>query len=434
MPKNKLAGLVDSGPLPSLPAGPSARSILIAIAFVAGFAELAYAVMNLSAMPVYLHLSMGYETPAIAGIGTAFLFFEGVMKGPFGILGDRIGRKWLIVAGPAVSIVTAILTLFVHANQWYFFVFLRILDGLGAAALWPSALVMIADVVSEEKRSQAMSMFNVTYLIGIAIGPFIGGVTNDVTHMVLPNVDQRQASFYLISILFAITAFVAYWRLPDIRPHHEHLPEIEAGFSFPALIHSLKQIPSTLIMSFVTFFGVGLIMLIIKLFAMAEFKINETTFGALLLVPCLIIAVFSVSLGTLGDRIGRVKAIRVGLGVCATSMWAIIFAPGQLSLVIGGSCIGVGFVIAFPAWMAHVSSTCAPSQRGGVMGAVGTAQGIGAMSGAFLGGLLYQRANWHLPFIHSEHPSHYMPFIGCAIMLIISWVISMTSIHEPQSA
>ena len=67
------------------------------------------------------------------------------------------------------------------------------------------------------------------------------------------------------------------------------------------------------------------------------------------------------------------------------------------------------------------------------MGAVGTAQGVGAMSGAFLGGILYQNANWHLPFIHSDHPSHYMPFIGCAIMLIVSWLIAMTSIHEPKS-
>ena len=63
-------------------------------------AELAYAVMNVSAMPVYLKYSMHYGEASIASIGTAFLLFEGVMKGPFGVIGDRIGRKWLIIIGP----------------------------------------------------------------------------------------------------------------------------------------------------------------------------------------------------------------------------------------------------------------------------------------------------------------------------------------------
>ena len=40
-----------------------------------------------------------------------------------------------------------------------------------------------------------------------------------------------------------------------------------------------------LFMAFVTFFGIGMIMLIIKLFALAEFKVGETQFGALLLAP-----------------------------------------------------------------------------------------------------------------------------------------------------
>src|SRR5262249_17782116 len=75
----------------------SPRSVLIAIACVAGFAELAYAVLNVSAMPVYLKFSMGYGETSVAAIGTAFLLFEGLAKGPFGIIGDRIGRKRLMI-------------------------------------------------------------------------------------------------------------------------------------------------------------------------------------------------------------------------------------------------------------------------------------------------------------------------------------------------
>jgi DHA1 family multidrug resistance protein-like MFS transporter len=283
-----------------------------------------------------------------------------------------------------------------------------------------------------------MSLFNVTYLIGIAIGPFIGGVTNDLTDWFAKryhiDVDPLTASFYLISFLFMMTATMAWWRVPTIRPHHEHHAELEAGFSFKALWHSLKQIPETLLLAFVTFMGIGLILLLVKLFAMAEYGISETKFGLLLLVPCLVIALASVPLGTIGDKIGKPRAVRLGLGLCAASMWAMGLIHGELALVFGGSLIGIGFVIAFPAWMAHVSMSCDPRQRGAVMGAVGTAQGLGAMIGAPLGGYLYEHAHIKLPaFMHANQTSHYVPFLGCATLLVISWLLAQFTIKDDRA-
>jgi len=430
------------------PASP--RAVVLAIALVAGFAELAYAMMNVSAMPVYLKFSMSYGEASVTAIGAAFLLCEGLMKGPFGIIGDRIGRKKLIIAGPLVSVVTALVTLIVKPHQWYLFVALRILDGLGAAALWPAALAMMADVVEDDKRSQAMALFNVTYLVGIALGPALGGAANDLTAIVtqrLPEyvaahspeavarhvhatvVDPRHASFYLISILFMATALAAWWKVPHVLPHHKREgAEGDGGFSWPVLVQTLRRSPAMLAMAFVTFFGVGLVMFLVKLFAMAEFGLSESAFGSLLLVPCLIIALASVPLGTIGDKLGRPRAVRLGIGLCAFSMWALILTPGHWALVIGGSLIGIGFVIAFPSWMAYISENCDASQRGAVMGAVGTAQGAGALLGVPVGGFLYERATIRIPALPWIN-GHFAPFIGCAVMLLIAWAIAVTAIH-----
>ncbi|MBM3494573.1 MAG: MFS transporter [Armatimonadetes bacterium] len=429
------------------------RSIVIAIALVAGFAELAYAMMNVSAMPVYLKFSMGYGEASVTAIGASFLLCEGLMKGPFGVIGDRIGRKKLIMAGPLVSVVTALLTLWVQPHQWYFFVALRVLDGLGAAALWPAALAMMADVVSDDRRSHAMSLFNVTYLVGIALGPALGGAANDLTAVVtqrLPQfvashspeavakhvhatvIDPRQASFYLISVLFMATAIAAWWRIPQVPPHHKREgAATDEGFSWAVLVATLRQSPQMLLMAFTVFFGVGQIMFLVKLFAMAEYGMSESMFGSLLLVPCLIIALASLPLGSIGDKLGKVRAVRIGIGLCAFSMWALILVPGHAGVVIGGSLIGAGFVVAFPSWMAHISENCVPSQRGAVMGAVGTAQGAGALLGVPIGGFLYERATISIPWLPWLN-GHYAPFIACALLLLVGWVLALTTIRDTR--
>ena len=67
------------------------------------------------------------------------------------------------------------------------------------------------------------------------------------------------------------------------------------------------------------------------------------------------------------------------------------------------------------------------------MGAVGTAQGLGAMIGAPLGGFLYERVHLHVPFLPWIN-GHYAPFIGCAGLLLVSWLLALHSIKDAPKA
>lgn len=432
-PSAKANGQTPNGQNPLLPptSDKAVRRLLWAIVLVAGFAELAYVIVNISAMPVYIR-ALGLDARWIGAMATAYLVVEGVLKSPFGLLGDRIGRKALILIGPAVSTVTAFLTPFVHNP--YALLGLRVLDGLGAAALWPSAFSLIGDYVPENRRSSAMSLFNVAYLIGIALGPAIGGGTNDWVHhyLHLSEAESKNASFYIASVIFAFTTVVAMIAIPKVRVvlHDPALlgPGMEGGFNFTDFKQMLGRMPMSLLMAFVTFLGIGLVMAYAKVFAMDTFKLNESSFGYLLIVPALIIAASSVPLGTLGDRIGRAKAVRLGIGLCALSFWLLILFRTQWTLVILGSLLGVGFVIAFPAWMAQVSADCDPNQRGAAVGAVGTAQGVGAIVGVAASGFLYKLPALSLGLF--TIPPHGAPFLGCAIMLALSFLLSIVAVRD----
>lgn len=387
---------------------------LLALVALAGVAELAYAIVNFSAMPPYLRFELGLGA-WVGAIGAAFLLAETVLKSPLGLLSDRFGRKRLLLVGPIISAVTAPLTVAVHHPLGL--LLLRALDGAGAAALWPTIFAAVADAVDERDRSTAMSLLNVTYLVGVATGPLLGGLVNDLT-------GTRTASFYLASALFVLATVVCLMgvpaRFPSSGEPRDHAPP--PRISWREMWESARMVPDTLLLGFIAFFGIGMVMLLVKLYAMEVLHLSESGYGLLLLPPAVVFALASVPAGRVGDVWGRERAMKLGVGLAMGGMWFIPFVHSYWVLLVCGSIVGLGYILAIPAWMALVSEI-GGNRRGAVMGAVFTAQGVGAMLGAPLGAYLYDRVPIRLGAL--ELPSHITPFLGTAVALTISFILTL---------
>ncbi len=429
--------------------GVNLRRLLTAIVLVAAFAELSYTTVNMSAMPVYIQFGIKIDRSWIAICSLVFIAMEGLLKSPMGILGDRYGRKILMVVGPLVSVVTALLT--PHVANGYVLVFLRILDGVGAAALWPAAFSLIGDHVPENKRAGAMSLFNLAYLVGIALGPALGGEVNFLADHYLRTTfglsremafaHSKEASFYLAAVMFAVTAFVAYVMLPNSPPtapqrttgETGHERTGEGGFNGKKFLTMLGRMPMTLLMTLITFLGVGLVIPYFKLFTLEHFHLTERDFGLLMIGPALVVASLAIPVGRLGDKIGKARAVQIGIGICTLSFWLLILVSHKWSLLLMGSLLGIGSAIAFPAWMALITTECDSKQRGAVVGAVGTAQGIGALIGVVLSSFLDKWGAFNL--LGLSIPAHGTPFLGCAVMLTVSFVLGLFTLRDnPQYA
>lgn len=391
---------------------------------MAGFAELGYVTLNISAMPVYLRDGLGLGESTVTAVGSMFLLTEAVFRAPMGMLSDRIGRHRLITLGPLLTVFTALLTLVVHHPLW--FLLLRALDGLGAAMLWPAAYAAIGDTVPPERRAWAMSFFNMTYMGGVALGPLAGGLANDLT-------GTKQASFYLVAILFLGATLIALRYYPTDGRTGSKAEDPHTEFSFRAFLSAVRLVPGHLLLGFTVFFGIGLVMLLVKLYAMDEFKVSETVFGLGLVFPALLIGLLSVPLGRLTDRIGRIASIRWGLAGGALALWLVVAPPTPLlTLAVLGAGIGaLSFVLTFAAWMAELSEVY-PERRGVVLGAAGTAQGVGSIVGALLGGYLYEHVALTLGAFTIS--SHKVPFLACAGMLTLGTVLSWLVLHPHQPA
>ncbi|MCC6443778.1 MAG: MFS transporter [Armatimonadetes bacterium] len=389
------------------------RRTLICITVVAAFAELGYAVMNISALTPYLKFDIGLGK-YIGVIVAAFLVSEAVFKSPMGLLGDRWGRKRLIVLGPILSAISPLLL--AHATHPVMFVLLRTADGIGAAAIWPSAFALIGDTVPAHRRAGAMSLFNVAYLGALALAPLLGGEIN-------VRMGDRRASFYLISLLFALTALISWFLLPADGPKSGTGRARSDGHTVSGrdMWQILKVAPGMLVTVFLIFLGVGLLAPVVKIYAMEHFTVSEAQFGRYFLVPAIGIAAMAIPLGHMGDRWGHRRSILIGMGLCSAGMWGLVTATHIWLLVGYATLLGLGFVMGFPSWMAWVSQLTDESRRGAMIGANGTSQGIGAIVGAVLGPFLYDA--W----------SPRSPFILCAVCLTLSFLLAFVVLKEKKS-
>jgi MFS transporter, DHA1 family, multidrug resistance protein len=418
------------------------RPVVLRLLIIAFLGELGYAILNISTMPVYLASPIAeggrnLGEGAVGWVVSAFLLSETIFKSPMGHLADRVGRRTLMVVGPLLTMCTALLSFAVPtgAGTWEVlaFVVLRMLDGLGAAMIWPAAFGAMGDAVADHERQQAMSMLNMCYLVGIALALPIGGIVNDLTGV-------RWGSLILAAAVFGGIAF-AIWKLiplPKRQKPHAHLADEEAEIEVGELIQSASRIPAYLILAVVTFIGVGFPLTIIKLFAEHQFGMREAAFGALVFPAAVAMALFSVPMSRMGERLGRARAVHIGLALCALGMAVIAsgaFLPVMrtpLLLAIGGIPVGVGFLLTIPAWLASVSDLN-PKRRSANIGAVMTAQGVGAIIGAPIGAQMYERLQPYGEAIGlGADFGRYSPFLGCAICVAIGWLISLKLLREPH--
>jgi len=414
---------------------------LLSVALIALLAELAYGVINNSTLPVYVKYGLGL--PKWVGTSVAaFLLAETLLTGPTGLLADRIGRRALMVGGPLISVCTTVaLTLLQipangigHVLGIAALLTLRFLDGAGAAALWPAVFASIGDRVAPEKQASAMSVLNVSYMIGVAAGPLLGGILEDhYAHKL--GLDMYDASRYMPSLFaaagaFFLTGLIGFIAAPG-RGFRRAAASSDGGttshagegapVTIAAIIDALRQIPMLILLVFVLFFGIGLIAPNVKLYALEHLHVTPTGFAFLLLKPALVVGVLAIPLGRLGDVWGRVVAIRAGCGVAAVSLWLILLFESPTALVVIGCLLGVGFILAFPAYLALISTIGGDSARGSVIGAVKTFQGVGMLIGAVIGSPLYQKAPLS-------------PFILAAILLTTGFIISLVAVREPKRA
>ncbi|MDQ3814264.1 MAG: MFS transporter [Armatimonadota bacterium] len=358
-----------------------------------------------------------YIASRVAVAFLAFTMCEAVFKVPMGALSDRIGPRPIVITALFAGALSPFLMTF--AQQWYYFVPLRALDGLAAAALWPSMSALMARAVPRDAKAAAMSVFNAAYCVGLAIGPMTG--------LYIGAKIGNQYVFPLCSILMLTGAIVAYYVLSSIpagaaaataRQDSEGAYHVSEDLrARRSLLRGRPMLIRMMALYALSQTAVGMLATVLPLYLADKFNIQQEDLPRLIVLPALFIALVAVPLGRMADSIGRPRAIWISYAFAGAGMLLVAITNGmavnqrhvaEMVFGVGMLLLVASYILGTPAWLGLTSLQVEHERQAEALSLMQTAQGVGVVIGlgvvASAGHLLtqVQRVNVKI-YAHKPH-------------------------------
>lgn len=106
-------------------------------------------------------------------VATSYLLAAATFLVPFGRLADIRGRRSIFIAGMWVFMVASVLCALSPSS--YLLIFFRVVQGIGSAMTFGTAIAILTSVYPPQQRGQALGMTTAMTYVGLSIGPFLGG-------------------------------------------------------------------------------------------------------------------------------------------------------------------------------------------------------------------------------------------------------------------
>ncbi len=358
-----------------------------------------------SIVPLLGHQVFGLaSTTAVLSFIMSFGVVKALANLFAGRLGDRIGRKRVLVAGWLVGLPVPLLIIF--APSWGWVVFANILLGINQGLCWSTTVIMKIDLVGPSRRGLAMGLneaagYGAVSLSAIAAGylaatyalrpqPFLLGVGFALAGLVLSLVFVRESHGHARHEA-AVLAQQAVQTADSVQP----TPAVSAA---PPQALSFKDIFLLTSWKNRTLFGVSQAGLVNNLndglawgvfplfFAAGGLSIEQI--GLLAGIYPGVWSVAQLLTGALSDRIGRKGMIVGGMLLQGVALGLVPLLHGfgwwALSMVL----LGLGTALVYPTLLATIADVTHPDWRASAVGVYRLWRDSGYAIGALLAGIL----------------------------------------------
>ncbi|MCA1731161.1 MAG: MFS transporter [Actinobacteria bacterium] len=288
-----------------------------------------------------------------------------------GVLSDRYGRRTILVpslllfgiAGGACAL----------ARDFEMLLVLRVLQGVGAAALGALNVTLIGDLFSGRDRTVALGYNSSVLSIGTGSYPAIGGAL---------------ATFgwfypFALPILAIPIALLVLFSLRNSEPHNKQGLKEYAGSVWEQV--KSRQVVGLLIGNLVTFIILfGALITYLPTVMYENFGAPPLVIGLVLASSSLTTALTSTQLGRLTDRFSEKPLIRVSFVLYAISLGLVPLVPSVWLLLVPTVIFGVAQSINIPNSFSLLNEAAPAENRGAFMSLNSTILRLGQTLGPVL--------------------------------------------------
>jgi MFS family permease len=263
-----------------------------------------------------------------AGVLTAS-YAAGTLVGslPAGWLAVRFGVKPTLLTGLGILAVTSVT--FGFANHIVLLDSARFVQGVGGACSWAGGMAWLVGASPPERRGEIIGAGLSAAIIGVLLGPVLGGAATVVT----PEVVFSGVALVALGLM----AFA--WTMAPVSPGEEaHVLDAVRVLRRPAVAAAfwLFLLPAL-------FAGVLEVLVPLRLHDLGA---SGVAVGVIFLIAAAIEAVVSPIAGRLSDRHGRLAPMRIGL-VVAALMGVLMPLPGEVLVLAAALMAAVAALGAF---------------------------------------------------------------------------------------
>lgn len=350
----------------TLPTPPVAEQRLFTRAFVtvvaAGLAYFLSLGMLLPVVPRYVDGPLDGSELAVGVVVGGFAAGAVAIRPLAGRLGDRRGRRILVVAG---ALIVAVAVLGHHLAQGIVPMFLvRVLGGFGEAAFFVGAGTMVTDLAPLSRRGEAISYWSIAVYGGLAFGPSLGEWLLD---------GDRFGLVWTVSAGLALLAALIGLATTETVQPHAHDPEVPPT----PLIHRAALPPGLVL--FLGIVGMAGFFAFVPLYV-DELGMEDSS-GVFLLYGCTVLAVRILG-ARIPDRIGPLRAGSFATVASAAGLLVVAAAGSSVGLHVGTFVFALGMSLLYPAVLTLALTGVPERERGAAVGTISSffdlSQGLGA--------------------------------------------------------
>src|SRR5690348_16929489 len=174
--------------------------VLAALIIVAGVANLNLSVANVALPSIGKHFNSSQTTLDLIAVGYSLGLACSVLW--LGALGDRYGRKLMLIIGTVLAIPMSLLAAYAPSDTVLFAA--RVGGGLAAGMAYPTTLALITALWSGPGRTKSIALWSALGGGISALGPLASGLL--LEHF-------WWGSVFLLTLPLAVVAFLLAWRL-----------------------------------------------------------------------------------------------------------------------------------------------------------------------------------------------------------------------------